>query len=74
MRALPCPSALLSQAPLGALCPALGSQQKKHMDLLELIQRRVTKVLRGLGHLCCEERLRKLRLFTLERKGFWGGP
>jgi len=35
-----------------------GPQQKKGMDLLERVLKRATKVLRGLGHLSYEERLR----------------
>jgi len=36
------------------------------MDLLERVQRRATKVIQGLKHLCCGGRLRQLELFSLE--------
>ena len=50
-------------------CIQMGSPlYRRDMDLLECVQRRATKMIQGMEHLSYKDRLRELRLFSLDRR------
>ena len=51
---------------------AWGSQYRRDVELLDWVQRRVVKMMKGLEYLSFEDKLRELSLFSFEKRRFQG--
>ncbi|KAK4819023.1 hypothetical protein QYF61_024139 [Mycteria americana] len=65
--------AVLVRLHLGSCISLRAPWYKKDLDLLELVQHRSTKMIKGLEHLSYEERLKELRLSSLKKRRLGGG-
>jgi len=66
----PAPPLCTGEVSPGVLCPDVESsvQEEYNIDLLGRVQKRAARMIQGMEHLSCEDKLRELGLFSLQKR------